>query len=171
MKRSRGSHSSLRSLVAGIATVVGASVAVYHSSYLPYRCNQFKPRTESSMLVIQNIQDPVRRAMMARKNLQLVTDWLRRCPNDLDLYMIAGGTLRQLGRSDEAVPMYERALLLDRRPEIYLNLGQAQAEAGVTDQAVANLARAVMFDPSMITEVPAMLQENVQSLARAGSKL
>jgi tetratricopeptide (TPR) repeat protein len=171
MKARRRSRPSAASLTLGIAAIVGSSFGLYRWCYLPYRCNIFERATQTSMLAIQDLDAPLRRAAIARRNLERALDWLDLCPEDLDLYMIAGGSFRQLGRSSDAVPMYERALQMDRRPEIYLNLGQSQAESGQTKQAVINLSRAVMFDPSLIAEVPAPLQGQVQALARVGSNL
>ncbi len=168
MKARRQIRSSALSLIVSATAALGALIALDQWCYVPYRCNAFKRSAESSMLAIQNVDAPMRRAMIARQNLDLSLSWLRRCPNDIDLYMIAAGSFRQLGRSGDAIPMYEAALLLDRRPEIYLNLGQSQAEANQDDDAIVNLARAVRFDPSLIDEVPAALQERVQGIARVG---
>jgi tetratricopeptide (TPR) repeat protein len=122
-------------------------------------------------MVAENLDAPLRRADLARQNLERAQQWILRCPNDLEIYMIAAASLRALGRSGEAVDMYERAAQLDRRPEIYLNLGEAQAEAGLINQAIPNLATAVIFDPSLIAEVPGILQQKVQDnvLARTAA--
>jgi tetratricopeptide (TPR) repeat protein len=146
---------------------MAACYALYDWCYLPYGCNVFKRRAEVSMLAAANVASPLRLAPIARRNLEQSLQWIRRCPNDLDLYMIAGGSFRQLGLSTEAIPMYQRALTLDRRPEIYLNLGQAQVEAGQIGEAMPNLTSAVLFDPNLITEIPASLQQKVEELARS----
>jgi tetratricopeptide (TPR) repeat protein len=151
------------------AVFAAGSWAAFHWCYLPYRCNIFKRAAEASMLSTENLNSPLRRAELARQNLERSQEWIARCPDDLEIYMIAAASLRELGRSEEAVGMYQRAAQLDRRPEIYLNLGQAQAEAGLIGQAIPNLAAAVIFDPSLINEVPATLQQKVQDYVRMRS--
>lgn len=112
MKRRQRYQTSGRSVIALVVVFLASSYALYTWCYLPYRCNVFKRAAESSMMAIQNIDGSMRRAMIARQNLTLALGWIHRCPTDVDLYMIAGGSFRQ------------------RRPEIYLNLGQSQVEAG-----------------------------------------
>lgn len=118
------------------------------------------------MMSTENLNSPLRRTELARQILERSMEWIARCPRDLDIYMIAAASLRELGRSREAISLYQRAAELDRRPEIYLNLGQAQAEAGLIGEAISNLAEAVIFDPSLITEVPGTLQQQVQDYVR-----
>ena len=152
----------IRGAAVTVIVCIGAFYAFYEWCYVPYECNRFKRATEASMIAVQNIDEPLRRAMIARRNLEGARNWIARCPHDLDLYMIAGGSFRQLGLSAEAIPLYQKALTLDRRPEVYLNLGQSQAEAGRQVEAIPNLAAAVKFDSSLMTEVPASLQEEVR---------
>lgn len=159
---------SPRLLVSGVL-IAWLLFAFYRWCFLPYACNIFKRKTEATMLAAENAIG-TGRAITARNNVDMTLRWIKRCPNDLDLYMIAGGSLRQIGRSDQAIGMYAMALRLDRRPELYLNLGQSQAEAGQLAEAVPALVEAVRFDPALITEVPASLQQRVsKSLQSAPS--
>lgn len=155
--------------LAAALVALAALYSLYRWCYLPWRCNAFERTAERTLLLTENAEGPVRRATIARENLERTLQSIAHCPHDLDLYMIAGASFRQLERSSEAIPMYEAALTLDRRPEIYLNLGQAEAEANRISDAVRHLATAVIFDPSLISEVPGQLQPSVRAFVQARS--
>jgi tetratricopeptide (TPR) repeat protein len=53
-----------------------------------------------------------------------------------------------------AITQYQRALLIDRRPELYFNLGLAQQEAPARPAALENIVRACAFDPSRLKDIP-----------------
>lgn len=161
MRARRYSRPAIFRILLAAVVLAGVSYGIYVDCYLPYDCNIFERSAESSMMVADDASG-LRGAELARRNLEQSSAWIERCPHDVDLYMIAAASLRELGRSDAATQMYERSLTLDRRPEIYLNLGQAQAEAGRTAEAIPNLAAAVRFDPALINEVPGALQQDVR---------
>lgn len=71
-----------------------------------------------------------------------------------------------------AITEYQRALLIDRRPEIYFNLGLAQQETLAHTAALENIVRACAFDPSRLKDIPydEMRKETKQRLrARYGA--
>jgi tetratricopeptide (TPR) repeat protein len=152
-------------IIASTVIIAATGYAVHRWAYLPYQCNAYKRSAERSVLFTQSLEPPDRRVFAARRNLDESLLWIDRCPRDLDLYMIAAASLRQLERSEDAAVMYGKALTLDRRPEIYLNLGQSQAEANQIAQAIPNLVTAVIFDPALINEVPVLLQDQVKRMA------
>jgi len=67
--------------------------------------------------------------------------------------MVLGASLRQLGRNREAIAAYEAALQFDRRPELYLNLGQTQVAIGDSKSALQNFVRACIYFPAYLDEV------------------
>jgi tetratricopeptide (TPR) repeat protein len=166
----RRSNRSLPSrIICGLVvalTVTAGVYSLYRWCYLPYRCNLYKRSSERNVLIAEDLGQRLSRAMIARHELLLAQFWIERCPNDLDLYMIAGASLRQLGQSRDAIPVYQKALSIDRRPEIYLNLGLAQTEANLPEDAVPNLAAAVAFTPDLLSEVPPTQQEEVKQFLR-----
>jgi tetratricopeptide (TPR) repeat protein len=155
----------LRWFVVGLTVAVGA-YSVYRWCYLPYRCNIFKRSSEQNVLIAENLYGRLGGAMIAHRNLQLAQLWIERCPDDLELYMLAAACFRQLAQSRDAIPMYQKALSLDRRPELYLNLGEAQVEANLADEAVPNLAAAVAFNPDLLAAVPPAQQAQVEQFLR-----
>ena len=68
--------------------------------------------------------------------------------------MLEAENLRVLGRHIEAVAAYRRALRFERRPEIYLQLGLTQVEAGQEKEAFIHLLKAVSFDSRLLSAVP-----------------
>src|SRR5713101_4114583 len=160
MKRRSDQRSRILPALLSAIVFAGTVYVAYLWCYLPYRCNILERTAESSMLRAENLST-LQRTALARENLEQSLAWIGKCHRDLNFYMIAAASLRELGRSAEAIPIYQKSLTLDRRPEIYLNLGQAQAEAGQDGEAIPNLAAAIIFDPALITEVPATLQQKV----------
>lgn len=53
-----------------------------------------------------------------------------------------------------AIAEYERALEIDRRPEIYFRLGMAQLAALDHSAAIASFSRACAFDPALLQDIP-----------------
>jgi hypothetical protein len=94
----------------------------------------------------------------------------RRCPANITLAMVTAANMRELTRAEDAVRMYEAALRYDRRPELYLNAGQARVEAGQADRGIADLVEAVRFAPSMLESVPPHLRSEVYDRLPANAR-
>lgn len=95
-------------------------------------------------------EDGRRLARLTADTVRTVQD---RFEDDVRLAMIEGANDRILRRSKEAVHAYERALGYDRRPEIYLNLAMALADAGDRNGAVGKLAVALRFAPNLAADI------------------
>jgi hypothetical protein len=65
-----------------------------------------------------------------------------------------GAVAEVTGDPTAAIAHYQRALAIERRPEIYLRLGLAQLEALDRKAAIESFVRAGAFDPSLIGEIP-----------------
>ena len=64
-----------------------------------------------------------------------------------------GAAARVLGDSRAAVAEYQRALAIDRRPEIYFQLGLAQLANRDRPAGIESLTRACAFDPARLSEI------------------
>jgi len=53
-----------------------------------------------------------------------------------------------------AIAEYQNALRIDRRPEIYFQLGLLQHEIGRDNDAMNNLVRACAFNPALLADIP-----------------
>ena len=111
----------------------------------PLQCNrmlrQMTARTERSF----RTEGSPRAAAHAHADLSSAIHCAKYVPTNIDTYMIAAANLRVLGRAEEAVSMYQRALRYDRRPELYINLGQTLIQAGHREEGLAMLVLAARF--------------------------
>ncbi len=79
-------------------------------------------------------------------------------PADSRIPLALGSQYLLLGRPEEAAAAYREALAVAPRPEIYLNLGRAQAVLGDLDGARESFRRAVVLDPGQRPLVPRELR-------------
>ncbi|MEM7481457.1 MAG: tetratricopeptide repeat protein [Acidobacteriota bacterium] len=79
-------------------------------------------------------------------------------PVDSRILLAEGSQYLLLGRPEEAVEVYRRALEIEPRPEIYLNLGRAEAAAGQLEEARESFRRAAALDPRNWRLIPQELR-------------
>ena len=75
-------------------------------------------------------------------------------PPDSRIAMTLGAAAEASGDPRTAIAEYQRALLIDRRPEIYFHLGLAQQETLDRAAAIDNIVRACAFDPARLSDIP-----------------
>lgn len=75
-------------------------------------------------------------------------------PPDASIPMTLGAAAEASDDPHAAITEYQRALLIDRRPEIYFHLGLAQQETLDRDAAIENIVRACAFDPARLADIP-----------------
>jgi hypothetical protein len=68
--------------------------------------------------------------------------------------MTGAAAQRVVGNTEAAIAMYDRALTVDRRPEIYLQRGLAQLEARQRPRAIPDLITANLFYPNSFNDIP-----------------
>src|ERR1051325_2120365 len=151
---------ALKALASLALTPPGAGL-VWYCAIEPVACS----RLELPLVDATNRAMETNNAPLARDTLERASRALRRCPSNIQLRMIAAANLRQLGRPADAIAMYEHALRFDRRPEIYMNIGQSRVENGNRARAVDDFVRAVVFAPGMIEEVTPDLRDEVYARA------
>lgn len=88
------------------------------------------------------------------RHVRLLEDAARLDPANAGIPLAEGSQYRLLGRGEEAAEAYRRALALEPRPEIWLNLGAAQQMTGDGEAARASFLKAVKLDPRMRRQVP-----------------
>lgn len=96
---------------------------------------------------------------------------LERCrcisPPDVGIPMTRAAAADVDGDRATAIIEYQNALRIDRRPEVYFQLGLLQHETGHDDDAVNNLVRACAFNPALFAEIPDdALRINIQRRVR-----
>jgi tetratricopeptide (TPR) repeat protein len=75
-------------------------------------------------------------------------------PADSRILLALGGQYLLLGRPEEAIEAYRVALAVEPRPEIYLNLGRAQAILGDREAARESFRRAALLDRRLLPAIP-----------------
>ena len=75
-------------------------------------------------------------------------------PPDASIPMTLGAAAEASDDPGTAIAEYQRALQLDRRPEIYFHLGLMQQETLNRSAALENIVRACAFDPARLADIP-----------------
>lgn len=84
-------------------------------------------------------------------------------PPDARIPMTLGAAAEASDDPRTAITEYQRALLIDRRPEIYFHLGLMQQETPDRSSAIDNIVRACAFDPARLHDIP---YDEIQSETR-----
>ena len=91
---------------------------------------------------------------LLRQNLALAQEATRLDPASLAAAQALGSVYLLLGRSDDAIAAYQRALALQPTAEIYMDLGHAYHAARAAAPARQAYARAVVLDERLRAQVP-----------------
>ncbi len=91
---------------------------------------------------------------LLRQNLALALEATRLDPSSLPAAQALGSVYLLLGRADDAVAAYNRALALQPAAEIYMDLGHAYRAAGAADQARLSYQAAVALDERLRAQLP-----------------
>lgn len=75
-------------------------------------------------------------------------------PPDASIPMTLGAAAEASDDPRTAIAEYQRALQLDRRPEIYFHLGLMQQETLNRSAALESIVRACAFDPARLADIP-----------------
>lgn len=136
-----------------VVIISGALAALSFGVYQPYRCSlalrQARTRTEK---LIRSGDRPGAR-VVSRGIMDRLSVCRRCCAAEIDAYMIRAANLRLLGRYSEAVLEYRRALEYQRRPEIYMNLGEVLVQTGAREEGLEMVRRALEFNPHLLQSI------------------
>ncbi len=137
-----------------LLVLIGATgYSLYLWSYLPLRCVHAASLGAAALNAAEQRNEYLMHRLAGRVRSDLDgCDCVFRA--DVRIPFALGDAAVAAGDARSAVREYQQALLLDRRPEIYLNLGLAQLEALDRPAAVDNLARACAFNPALLSEIP-----------------
>ena len=118
-----------------------------------FRCNRITRAAEAATRGISELPDTYSTALAARRNRAVLEICLRHDPTDVSMLMIAAANDQLANNYHGAITLYRTALKEDRRPELYLNLGNCEIAAGLREEGIADLVEAVAFEPSYIAAV------------------
>ncbi len=131
--------------------IAAAGFALYRECLIPWRCNQQKKLAETMIVRLTNYGGTVTTPIEARRLVEMIDQCLLRRPEDVDLWVEKAALLRLVERHDEAIAAYQKALSMEKRPEIYAYLGITQAKAGQREEAIASLVTAARFSPNYLS--------------------
>lgn len=129
--------------------------------YERYRCHLMVRDVEANTALLEAIRDSVLVSIRARDNLEQLAPCIARTPWNIRLHMLAGGNYAFRGQHENAAAAYARALQYDRRPELYLGLGQELMNLGRTDEAVGHLVTACLVHPDWTDTLPEPIRGRV----------
>jgi tetratricopeptide (TPR) repeat protein len=125
---------------------------LYRCSYLPVRCSRDIHQSEVELVRAADHDDGYSSIVAARRALERLRGCFVR-PLGVDPPLLTALSYRFLQRHDLAIEWYQRALTVDRRPEVYLGLGIEQWKAGHRAEAIDTLTLACAFAPSMLDSI------------------
>ena len=158
----------IRQIVVGTLALLASAVLIQRYCIRVLVCNRAEAAMEQQTLREFEIGDPIVVAPSVRRRLQAIDRCLETMPTDVQFYMLAGANYRLVTRYDEAKAAYMKALQHDRRPEIFLNLGQTLIAAGRREEGMTALLQAARFyaDEGMIDYVMSDIPEREEVKAR-----
>ena len=148
-------------IVLSVVVAAAAGWAVYRLDQI-YVCNLRAKKAERMIIRMFSLNEQITARITARQILSDMDACIRCFPTDVDQYMVRAAALRMLGRPAEAAMDYRRALHIDRRAELFLNLGQAYLEAGRDEEAKDALITAVYLVYPYVDDLPQPMQQRVR---------
>ena len=145
--------------------VAAAAAAAHRTVAVQYRCNAVLKRVEERTLATGGA-DAFRSSLLTRLNL----DELERCradaPWDVQFPMFMAGNYWVRGDLEAARETYRQSLQVDRRPEIYRNLGLIELELN-DPRARNDLETACILSPNLIWEIPEPQRSEIDAKIKA----
>jgi tetratricopeptide (TPR) repeat protein len=134
-----------------IAVVLVAAVlcagALFAFVVQPFRCNRAVAQLAARTSLALGTASDYNAVLQARENLAALRRLEGPCRTDVQLYALEGNNEEILGRKDDAVQSYRRALSVDQRPELHFALGTLLVELGRMDEAVDHYVTSIRFSP------------------------
>lgn len=143
---------AVRSIVC-VAVIAASLAATHFLCVIPFRCNQEKKRAAQVTTEAFRYSGSFAALKSGRDTMNRLRPCFRFGCRDVGLYMAMAANARLAGQTDEAIRLYNEALELDRRPEIYYNLAEAQLQKGQRVEAYHNYFAAVLFNPYFLHEI------------------
>ncbi len=134
--------------------IAGAAAGLRAFVEVPYSCNVLLKRaTDRLDKALSLAAGDLRAPALARQTMNEMQACVSAGPDDVAGQMVLAAACRMLGHNQRAAAAYETALLYDRRPELYLNLGQTQLAIGDSQSGVKNLTQACIYNPSYLDDI------------------
>lgn len=137
--------------------VIGAlcAWALVRWVYTPYRCQREIAEIGNSTKLADQMASESRAAPLAQQNLRRARELEKSCRTCVTLYPVIAANEQILGRDDDAIETYRRALTIARRPELHFAIGMILMRQGRVDDAVAEFTHLAQFSPGMLKAIDA----------------
>lgn len=134
-------------------------VAVYQLCWVPLECDlRLRGLEQSTRLTAEAMTGFTER----ERNVAELTRLTARCRCEVNAFVLLGLNYWFINRYQSASRSYRIALEIDRRPEIYFNLGNAEYAAGNRGEAIRAFALACRFDPSFCAGFPVAITDEMR---------
>ena len=150
-------------VIASLAIAVTVGWAAYRFCYLRSACNLEEARAERGIQQLFDVSNQLSARIVAREAIESMNRCIPCSPTSVNNYMARAAALRMLGRPADAALDYKRALHVDRRAELYLNLGLTEMEAGRNEQAADSLTTAVYLLYTYIDDIPQPMRDRIRA--------
>jgi O-antigen ligase len=134
-----------------VAAIAVTCLAAYRVGWMRYRTEVVKKRAEERLY--RDYSSDYERLRVARAVTSELAPYFENDPADYQTLFMMATAADNLKRKGQALTMYERALSLNQRPEIYANIAVLQLELGRADAARDNMMRAAIFNVLYVEQV------------------
>ena len=139
---------------ARVLTVAAAAAAcawaLFDWVYLPQSCNAAVSELARRTTLVGESRGDFQYVTRAKKNLEDLLALRPQCTTELQIPVLIATNEESLGRYEEAIRSYQDALTIDRRPELYVAIGDALIQLGRSDEAVELYVTAARFNPGVL---------------------
>jgi tetratricopeptide (TPR) repeat protein len=147
-------------MTAALVIAVTATLFV-HWVWQRQLCNLEQAEIRSRIEQLTLNPESISSRIAARDLVARVTNCIAIEPVNVGLYMLRAALFRLLERPDDAVADYKRALRIDRRAELYLNIGDTELASGHLREALDAFILTAFTQWPYISEVPESQQATV----------
>ena len=135
----------IRKVISGAVCMVAMIPLLYFYTLIPIRCNRMARVVRSRTLRNFHRADDFAARIQARDDGSRALACSAKMPQQIEFYMLAAANYRISGRLEDAAELYRKALQYEKRPEIYLNLGEVLLQNGQREAGLETLVTAATF--------------------------
>jgi hypothetical protein len=146
-------------LLTALLILVASAATAYETVVVSYRCNQrLKVAKTATRKALAN--EGRASALLATESISILATCPEWCDGNVDALMVLAANNRVLRRPDETLALYDRALELDRRPELYFERAMTEFESG-RPARIEDILKAVKFHVGYYYALPDALRAEV----------
>ena len=139
--------------VASMLFAAVSAMALWRICYLPYRCNVREKTLVATSEHALKASEATVAIQTARTIIQDADHLLAECPHEIDLMMIRAANQRVIGDFAGAANTYRHAIDVQKRQELYFELGSTELALGNRDAAADAYTNCVRFYPPQIANI------------------